>query len=75
MSEDLELVIEATAGAWRQRDVDGRPVPPPAWWDLPADAREIAFDVQSRTRELESALDPSGFSGTVRSVMARLARI
>ena len=74
MNEPNELLIEATAGAWRDRNADRRLVPPPAWWDLPPEARETAFELQRRTRELERALDANGFSGTVRAVMARLSR-
>jgi hypothetical protein len=72
MNDDLDLRIESTAGAMRDRDASGRIVPPPAWWDLPPDARLLAFDAQVATRELECAADPSGFSGTVRAVLARL---
>jgi hypothetical protein len=70
--DELDILIESTAGAWRERDAAGRAVPPPAWWDLPPDAREQAFEAQAATRELERAHDPSGFSGTVRAVMERL---
>jgi hypothetical protein len=73
MNEDLELLIEATAGAWRVRDPNGRPIPPPAWWDLPADAREHAFELQQLTREWERAIDSDGFSGTVRAVLEKLS--
>ena len=72
MSDVQDVLIEATATAWRDRDVTGRPVPPPAWWDLPPDARLIAFDAQEATRELERAVDVLGLSGTVRAVVARL---
>jgi hypothetical protein len=72
--DELDLLIESTAGAWRERDAFGRAVPPPAWWDLPPDARALAFDAQTATRELERAADPGGFSGTVRAVLARLGR-
>ena len=72
MSEELELLIESTAVAFRERDRDGRAKPSPAWTDLPADAREAAFDLQARTRDLERAVDSAGFSGTVRAVMMRL---
>ena len=74
MRDDLELLIESAASARRDRDASGRAAPPPAWWDLPPDERLLAFDAQVATRELESAVDPSGFSGTVRAVMNRLTR-
>lgn len=72
MNEDLELLIESVTSACRSRDVSGRAVPPPAWWDLSPDARVLAFDAQLATRELERAVDPRGFSGTVRAVTERL---
>ena len=73
MNDDLDLLIESAANAVRDRDASGRVVPPPAWWDLPPNARLSAFDAQVATRELERAVDPLGFSGTVRAVLARLA--
>jgi hypothetical protein len=72
--DELDLLIESTAGAWREHDVNGRALPPPAWWDLPPDGREAAFEAQAATRELERAIDPHGLSGTVRAVMERLNR-
>jgi len=74
VNEERDLLIEALTSAWRERDASGRAVPPPAWWDLPPDDRLLAFDAQAATRELERAVDPSGFSGTVRAVMERLTR-
>lgn len=70
--DDLEVLVESVASAWRERDAAGRAVPPPAWWDLSPDARALAFDAQAATRELERAIDPRGFSGTVRAVLERL---
>jgi len=72
--DDLEVLVESVVSARRDRDVSGCAVPPPAWWDLSAGARELAFDAQAATRELERAIDPRGFSGTVRAVMERLMR-
>ena len=74
MSEDVELLIESVTSAWRDRDASGRTVPTPAWWDLSPDARELAFEAQGATRELERAIDPRGFSGTVRAVLKRLTK-
>jgi hypothetical protein len=50
-------------------------MPPPAFHDLPPDARALAFELQSRTRQLERAVDGAGFSGTVRAVLSRLPHI
>ena len=72
MNEDLDLLVESVTSAWRDRDPSGRPVPPPGWWDLSPDDRELAFDAQSATRELERAVDPRGWSGTVRAVLERV---
>jgi len=73
-ADDLSLLVESVTTAWRERDAEGRAVPPPSWWDLPPDARVAAFDAQAATRELERAHDSEGLSGTVRAVMERLAR-
>ena len=72
MNDERDLLIESVTSAWRERDVSGRAVPPPAWWDLSPDDRLLAFDAQVATRELERALDSDGFSGTVRAVRDRL---
>jgi hypothetical protein len=73
MSDELDVLIESVASARRDRDASGRAVPPPGWWDLPPDARLLAFDAQAATRDLERAVDPQGLSGTVRAVLERLA--
>jgi len=70
--DELDLLIESTTGAWRERDANGRAVPPPAWWDLPPEGRERAFEAQAAARELERAVHRDDFSGTVRAVMERL---
>ena len=74
MNDERDLLIESVTSAWRDRDASGRAVPPPAWWDLAPDDRLLAFDAQVATRELERAIDPEGFSGTVRAVMDRLTQ-
>jgi hypothetical protein len=45
----------------------------PAWHDLSAEGREAAFDLATRMRAIEAALDPQGRSATVRAVLARIA--
>ena len=70
--EAEELLVEAALGAHRERDVDGLPLPAPAWADLTPEGREEVFRRQLQSRALESALDGRGWSSTVRAVMARL---
>jgi hypothetical protein len=67
-----ELLIEAAAGAHRERDVYGRPIASPAWWDLAPVDRERLFELQSAMRDLERAMDSRGLSSTVRAVLARI---
>ena len=75
MSDELDLLIEATAIAHRDRDGRGRLVASPAWYDLPPASREAAFEAQTRTRDLERAVDSKGWSGTVRAVMETIQGI
>lgn len=67
-----ELLVEAAVTAHRERDREGRILPPPSWWDLPPEACEEVFRLQLLTRELEKATDPRGLSGTARAVLARI---
>lgn len=71
---EREALLEAAATAYRESDREGRLVPPPSWWDLPAEAREELFELQVVQRELERAAAVDGVSGTVRAVMARILR-
>lgn len=71
-AREREGLIEASVTPHRDRDREGRVVPPSAWWDLPPDACEEAYRLQFVTRELEKATDPAGRSGTVRAVFARI---
>lgn len=71
---DRENLIEQVASAWRERDADGRVRAHPAWHDLDESGRREAFDVASRLRLLEAALDPEGRSTTARVVLARIRR-
>ncbi len=67
-----ELLVEATASAWRPRDTGESVAFHPAWHDLGAADREAAFEVARRLRALEAALDPEGLSTTARAVLGRL---
>lgn len=67
-----DALIEATVTAHRERDTDGLPLAPPAWWDLTPETCDEAFRRQLAARVLESALDERGWSTTVRAVMERV---
>jgi hypothetical protein len=69
---ERETLIEASVASHRERDREGRIVPPRAWRDLPPEACEEVFRRQLLTRELEKATDPDGLSGTARAVLARI---
>lgn len=69
---EQETLVEAAVASHRERDREGRIVPPPAWWDLSPEACDEVFRLQRFTRELERAADPAGRSGTVRAVLARI---
>jgi hypothetical protein len=69
---DEEALIEAAAGAWRERDPRGGLRHHPAWWDLDEPGRRAAYEAARHSRLLEAALDPAGLSTTGRAVMARI---
>jgi hypothetical protein len=71
--EEEEILIEAAAGAHRERTPEGIAMHP-SWYDLDDAGRETAFDVARQMRALESALDPQGLSTTARAVLNRLPR-
>jgi hypothetical protein len=74
MSDDDEALIEAVAGAYRERGPRGEVRPHPAWHDLDAAGREAAWAAAATSRALEAALDPEGLSSTARAVLARIRR-
>jgi len=69
---DREALVEAVVTPYRERDIEGRIVPPPAWWDLSREAREALFERQLMSRVIEKAADPAGWSSTVRAVLHRI---
>ena len=68
---DEALLIEEVASAFRPRD-PRRVGVLPAWHDLSAAGREAAFELATRMRAVEAALDPEGYSSTVRAVLERI---
>lgn len=74
MSDDDEALVEAVAGAYRERGPRGEVRSHPAWHDLDAAGREAAWAAAAEARALEAALDPEGLSSTARAVLARIRR-
>lgn len=70
--KDRETLIEQAAAAYRARDPHGRVLASPAFHDLDEPGREEAFDLATRLRRLEAALDGEGLSTTARAVLARI---
>jgi len=68
------MLIAETASAWRPRTPDGQILEHPAWADLDSAGRRAAFEEALVMRVLEAALDPDGYSTTVRAVAAVITR-
>lgn len=64
--------LEAAATPYRERDPAGRILPSPAFMDLPEEAREELEGLRAASRDVERALHPLGWSGTVQAVMDRI---
>lgn len=71
---ETQGLIEAATTAHRERDREGRILPPPAWWDLSPQDLDAVFEEQAFAREIERAIDSQGRSGTVRAVLERINR-
>ena len=72
-ARERAMLVEEAASAWRPRTPDGRTLEHPAWGDLDPAARQAAFEEALVMRVLEAALDPEGYSTTVRAVAAAIA--
>ncbi|MBL4846632.1 MAG: hypothetical protein JKY65_14010 [Planctomycetes bacterium] len=68
---DEGTLIEEVVGAFRPRDPRSL-VPLPAWHDLSPVGREQAYEQSVTMRAIEAALDPNGYSATVRAVLGRI---
>jgi hypothetical protein len=66
-AREQAMLIEEAATAWRPRAAD-RTLEHPAWADLDPGARNAAFNEALVMRVLEAAIDPDGYSTTVRAV-------
>jgi hypothetical protein len=71
-ARDRELLVEAAATAYRERDALGRILVSPAFLDLSPADRDTLFAEQLGSRIIERAVDPAGLSSTAHSVLARL---
>ena len=73
-ARDRAMLIEEATTAWRPRSPEGQTLTHPAWADLDPAARSVAFEEGLVSRVLEAALDPDGYSTTVRVVASIVAR-
>jgi hypothetical protein len=60
-AEERDALIEAGLSAYRARDLEGRPVPPPTWWDMAPEALDELYRRQLVQRALERLM--KGMSG------------
>lgn len=72
MTPEQETQVEKATTAWRRRAPDGSIQVSPAWADLSADERRVAFDATVTQRAMEAALHPQGLSTTGLAVLARI---
>lgn len=72
MTPEEQLLVEQVTSAHRERGVDGSIRAHRAWADLNDEGRQVAFDETVTLRDLEAAMDPQGFSTTVRALLSRL---
>lgn len=72
MTREEELLLEQVTSAHRDRGVDGSVRAHPAWFDLDDGGRAEAFEATVALRKLEAALDPEGYSSTVRALLGRI---
>ena len=69
---DDATLLEAAVTPFRERDRTGRILPSLAFMDLPPEVRDELATRQIATREVERAMHPLGWSGTVQAVMTRI---
>ena len=72
MPDQVDELLEAATGAYREVDPHGRLRPAPSWWDLAPRDREQLHHRQLTARAMERAIDEQGRTSTVRAVLARL---
>jgi hypothetical protein len=72
MTREEELLVEKAISSYRRRTADGAIQPSPAWADLSAENRRVAFDEAQKLRRIEAALDRGGLSSTAKAVLDRI---
>jgi len=70
-AREEDALIEEVAGAFRPTD-PRHLAALPAWHDLSPAGREEAFERSQVLRAMEAALDPEGYSSTVRAILRRI---
>jgi hypothetical protein len=73
-ARERAMLIEEVTTAWRPRSPEGQTLTHPAWADLDPAGRSDAFEGALVSRVLEAALDPDGYSTTVRAVASVIAK-
>lgn len=69
----VDVLIEAAATAFRERDAGGRILPSPAWFDLAPAERGALFELQMESRAWERLVSADGVSATGQEVLRRVA--
>ncbi len=70
--EERESLAAALGSAHRERSPSGEIRWHRAFFDLPEEDREAAFDDAAALRVIEAGMDEEGLSSTARAVLARL---
>ena len=68
--ETKDLLMEQAASAFRERNVWGRILPSPAWWDLSPEDREMASQ-----RQLESRIGRALLAGEAARAIVDFCRL
>jgi hypothetical protein len=73
MTASNDSLIEQLAGAYRSSGIAGEVQAHRAFYDLDEAGRRQAYERSLVLRPIEAALDPEGFSSTVRAVLGQIS--